>query len=141
MVFQKRHFLKSMQKCKVFYEFMVLFKLCSSPGRIFTRRDIMNDAWGIYAESNERTVDVHIKRLRQRFQASKSFRFRDVRDRVPFRIQPQPRIHHLHERIRRHDFDPAEEHRRNREPLARGGDARRARAFHETWALFYKSLL
>ena len=60
-------------------EFMVLFKLCSSPERIFTRRDIMNDVWGVNAESGERTVDVHIKRLRQRFEGSKSFRIDTVR--------------------------------------------------------------
>ena len=60
-------------------EFMVLFKLCSSPERIFTRRDIMNDVWGVNAESGERTVDVHIKRLRQRFEGSSSFRIDTVR--------------------------------------------------------------
>ena len=60
-------------------EFMVLFKLCSSPGRIFTRRDIMNDVWGIHVESNERTVDVHVKRLRERFEGSESFRIETVR--------------------------------------------------------------
>lgn len=60
-------------------EFMVLFKLCASPGRIFTRRDIMDDVWGIHVKSNERTVDVHIKRLRDRFRQSKSFRIDTVR--------------------------------------------------------------
>ena len=60
-------------------EFLVLFKLCSSPERIFTRRDIMNDVWGVGAESGERTVDVHIKRLRKRFEGSKSFRIETVR--------------------------------------------------------------
>ena len=60
-------------------EFMVLFKLCSSPERIFTRRDIMDDVWGIQAESGERTVDVHIKRLRKRFESSESFRIDTVR--------------------------------------------------------------
>ncbi len=60
-------------------EFLVLFKLCSSPERIFTRRDIMDDIWGIRAESGERTVDVHIKRLRKRFENSESFRIDTVR--------------------------------------------------------------
>lgn len=60
-------------------EFLVLFKLCSSPERIFTRRDIMDDIWGIQAESGERTVDVHIKRLRERFENSRSFRIDTVR--------------------------------------------------------------
>ena len=60
-------------------EFKVLFKLCSSPGRIFTRRDIMNDVWGIHVESNERTVDVHVKRIRERFAKSESFKVETVR--------------------------------------------------------------
>ena len=60
-------------------EFLVLFKLCSSPERIFTRRDIMNDVWDVGAESGERTVDVHIKRLRKRFEGSNSFRIETVR--------------------------------------------------------------
>ena len=60
-------------------EFMVLFKLCASPDRIFTRRDIMNDIWGIRTQTNERTIDVHIRRLRKRFSASGSFRIETVR--------------------------------------------------------------
>jgi len=60
-------------------EFMILFKLCSSIGRVFTRRDIMNDVWGIDTESGERTVDVHIKRLRERFEESTSFSIDTVR--------------------------------------------------------------
>ncbi len=60
-------------------EFKVLFKLCASPGRIFTRRDIMDDVWGIQSKSTERTVDVHIKRLREHFKESTSFRIETVR--------------------------------------------------------------
>ena len=60
-------------------EFKMLFKLCASPGRIFTREDIMHDVWGIHTKSNERTVDVHIKRLRERFTHSKSFKIETVR--------------------------------------------------------------
>ena len=60
-------------------EFKVLFKLCSSPGRIFTRQEIMDDVWGIHVKSNERTVDVHVKRLRERFESSTSFKIDTVR--------------------------------------------------------------
>lgn len=60
-------------------EFQILLKLCSSVGRIFSRRDIMDDIWGIRTKSDERTVDVHIKRLRKHFQNSKSFRIETVR--------------------------------------------------------------
>lgn len=60
-------------------EFLLLFKLLSSPGRIYTRRDIMDDIWGIDTDTDERTVDVHIRRLRERFEASKSFSIETVR--------------------------------------------------------------
>lgn len=60
-------------------EFQILLKLCSSVGRIFSRRDIMDDIWGIRTESNERTVDVHIKRLRKHFKDSKSLRIETAR--------------------------------------------------------------
>ena len=60
-------------------EFLLLFKLCASPGRIFTRRDIMDDIWGIRTGTDERTVDVHIRRLRKRFGESTSFQIETVR--------------------------------------------------------------
>ncbi len=47
-------------------EFEVLFLLCSSQGRILTRMQIMDQIWGYDTESDERTVDVHIKRLREK---------------------------------------------------------------------------
>ena len=60
-------------------EFLLLFKLCASPGRIFTRRDIMDDIWGIRTGTDERTVDVHIRRLRKRFEESASIQIETVR--------------------------------------------------------------
>ena len=47
-------------------EFLLLFKLLSYPGRIFTRRQLMDEIWDLDSESDERTVDVHIKRLREK---------------------------------------------------------------------------
>jgi DNA-binding response OmpR family regulator len=47
-------------------EFELLFKLASYPGQIFTRSQLIEQIWGMDYEGNERTVDVHIKRLRQR---------------------------------------------------------------------------
>jgi DNA-binding response OmpR family regulator len=47
-------------------EFQLLFKLLSYPGRIFTRFNLMDDVWGYDSDSDERTVDVHIKRLRDK---------------------------------------------------------------------------
>lgn len=46
----------------------MLFSLASSPGKIFTRTQLIDDIWGIDYEGDERTVDVHIKRLRERLE-------------------------------------------------------------------------
>ena len=46
-------------------EFLLLFKLLSSPNQIFTREQLMNEIWGFDSESYDRTVDTHIKRLRE----------------------------------------------------------------------------
>jgi len=47
-------------------EFYLLFKLLSNPRQIFTRRQLMDEIWGMDAQSDERTVDVHVKRLREK---------------------------------------------------------------------------
>ncbi len=47
-------------------EFEVLFKLASSPGQIFTRDQLIEQIWGIDYQGDERTVDVHVKRVRDR---------------------------------------------------------------------------
>lgn len=47
-------------------EFQLLFLLISNPKHIFTRDDIIEKIWGFDYEGDDRTVDVHIKRLRQR---------------------------------------------------------------------------
>ncbi|MGL5755822.1 MAG: response regulator transcription factor [Paraclostridium sp.] len=51
-------------------EFQVLFKMSSFEGRIFTRNELIEDLWGIDYEGDDRTVDVHIKRLREKLQSS-----------------------------------------------------------------------
>lgn len=48
-------------------EFLVLFKLLSYPEVVFTRLQLMDEIWGMDAESDEHTVNVHINRLRTRF--------------------------------------------------------------------------
>jgi two-component system, OmpR family, response regulator len=48
-------------------EFELLYKLGSYPGQLFTRDNLIEQIWGIDYEGDERTVDVHIKRLRERF--------------------------------------------------------------------------
>ena len=60
-------------------EFNILFKLLSFPNKIFTRTQLMDEFWGLYSESLERTVDVHITRLRDKFKASTDFEIVTVR--------------------------------------------------------------
>ena len=48
-------------------EFELLFKLGSSPGKTFARDHLIEDVWGYDFDGNERTLDVHINRLRERF--------------------------------------------------------------------------
>ncbi|WP_135556968.1 response regulator transcription factor [Paenibacillus cymbidii] len=52
-------------------EFELLFKLASHPGQIFTREQLIVQIWGMDYEGDDRTVDVHIRRLRVRFAAEK----------------------------------------------------------------------
>ena len=60
-------------------EFLLLFTLLSYPDKIFTRRRIMDELWDMASETDERTVDVHINRLRDRFRASKDFEIVTIR--------------------------------------------------------------
>ena len=48
-------------------EFELLFKLATHQQKTFSREQLIEDIWGFQYEGDERTVDVHIKRLRQRF--------------------------------------------------------------------------
>lgn len=60
-------------------EFYLLFKLLSYPQKIFTRRDLMDEIWGFDNETDERTVDVHIKRLREKFDDVTEFKIETIR--------------------------------------------------------------
>jgi two-component system OmpR family response regulator len=60
-------------------EFYMLFKLLSYPKKIFTRQDLMDEIWGFDNETDERTVDVHIKRLREKFDEFNEFKIITVR--------------------------------------------------------------
>jgi two-component system, OmpR family, response regulator len=60
-------------------EFSLLFKLLSYPNKIFTRQDLMEELWGFDNETDERTVDVHISRLRDKFDALDAFKIVTVR--------------------------------------------------------------
>jgi DNA-binding response OmpR family regulator len=70
-------------------EFELLFKLAGSPGRTFSRDQLIEDIWGADFEGNERTLDVHINRLRERFPEDRhSFRIKTIRG-LGYRIEPR----------------------------------------------------
>lgn len=54
-------------------EFYILYKLACYPNRIFTRQELMDEFWGLDSETDVRTVDVHINRLRDRFKNNMDF--------------------------------------------------------------------
>lgn|SRR5690625_3105815 len=61
-------------------EFELLAQLASFPNQIFTREQLIERVWGYDFEGNDRTVDVHIKRLRERFaQSQDDFTIQTVR--------------------------------------------------------------
>lgn len=60
-------------------EFYLLYKLLSYPNKIFTRMQLMNDIWGMDVKSDEQTVNVHIRRLREKFSHYKEFEIITVR--------------------------------------------------------------
>ncbi|MGO2083835.1 response regulator transcription factor [Vagococcus sp.] len=60
-------------------EFLLLQKLIMSSNQIFTRQQLMNAIWGPDSDSEERTIDVHIKRLRTKFKNNPDFKILTIR--------------------------------------------------------------
>lgn len=60
-------------------EFMLLYKLLSYPGKIFTRIQLMDEIWGSDSQTGWETVTVHINRLRKRFESWNEFEIIAVR--------------------------------------------------------------
>lgn len=60
-------------------EFLLLQKLLSYPDKIFTRQQLMDQIWGLDTQTDERTIDVHIKRLRDRFEYNRDFKIVTIR--------------------------------------------------------------
>ncbi len=60
-------------------EFMLLYKMVSYPGRIFTRQQLMDEIWGYDSDSDTHTIDVHIGRLRERFRDNPDFKIVTMR--------------------------------------------------------------
>jgi len=60
-------------------EFYLLYKLVSYPNKIFTRRQLMDEIWGMNSESDTQTIDVHINRLRRHFGENPDFEIITIR--------------------------------------------------------------
>ena len=60
-------------------EFMLLYKMASFPGKIFTRQQLMDEIWGYDTGTDSHTVDVHIGRLRDRFRDERDFKIVTMR--------------------------------------------------------------
>lgn len=60
-------------------EFQLLYKLLSSPGKIFTRIQLMDEIWGLDCETAPETVTVHIGRIRKRFEEFPEFEIENLR--------------------------------------------------------------
>lgn len=54
-------------------EFLLLYKLAASPGRTFTKQQLMDDVWGYETEADPHTIEVHIGRLRERLKENTDF--------------------------------------------------------------------
>ena len=54
-------------------EFLLLYKLAASPGRTFTKQQLMDDVWGVETEADPHTIEVHIGRIRERFKENSDF--------------------------------------------------------------------
>ncbi len=61
-------------------EFMVLYKMASFPGKIFTRQQLLDEIWADGNKTDTHTVDVHIGRLRDRFRTNEDFQIITIRD-------------------------------------------------------------
>jgi len=60
-------------------EFLLLYKLLSYPGKIFTRIQLMDEIWGADSGTGWETVTVHIARLRKKFENWEEFEIESVR--------------------------------------------------------------
>lgn len=70
-------------------EFELLYKLAGTPGQVYTREQLIDQIWGIDYQGDTRTVDVHIKRLRERFGTVPDFCIETVRG-LGYRLEVAP---------------------------------------------------
>lgn len=60
-------------------EFYLTYKLLCSPEKIFKRQELIEEIWGLENESDFRTVDVHIKRIREKLEDINEFEIITIR--------------------------------------------------------------
>lgn len=60
-------------------EFYLLYTLLSSPEKVFTRIQLMDSIWGMNSESVDTTINVHVNRLRKRFDGWSEFQIVAIR--------------------------------------------------------------
>ena len=60
-------------------EFYLLYKLLSYPDKIFTRLELMDEIWGFETDSEDTTINVHINRLRKKFESYPEFEIKAIR--------------------------------------------------------------
>ncbi len=60
-------------------EFYLLYKLLSYPDKIFTRIELMDEIWGYESDSDDTTINVHINRLRRKFENYPEFEIKAIR--------------------------------------------------------------
>ncbi len=60
-------------------EFLLLYKFLASPRRLFTKRQLIDEIWGMDSDTDEHSVEVHINRLREKFRNNKDFEIRTIR--------------------------------------------------------------
>ena len=60
-------------------EFYLLYKLLSTPNTIFTRQELIEEVWGLESDSDYRTIDVHIKRIREKMKDVEEFEIITIR--------------------------------------------------------------
>ncbi len=60
-------------------EFYLLYKLLSYPDKIFTRLELMDEIWGYETDSEDTTINVHINRLRKKFESYPEFEIKAIR--------------------------------------------------------------
>ena len=69
-------------------EFMLLYKMASYPGKIFTRQQLIDEVWGYDSSGDTHTVDVHIGRLRDRFRDNCDFKIITIRG-IGYKVEKQ----------------------------------------------------